>query len=328
MSAQDFWNDQETAQKLMVELKSAKSIVDAFRKPEQELSDEIELLDMAEEDGDEQHMIEVKKNLKRYRKQVAEVELQALFSMKNDPKAIFLSIHAGEGGTDSCDWAEMLLRMYTRWLEKNGYDVKLVDAQYSEEAGIRRGVLQVSGRYPYGHLKSELGVHRLVRISPFDANNRRHTSFASVDVVPLDDDIEVDIKDADLKIDTYCAGGPGGQHVNKTESAVRITHIPTGVVVSCQNERSQMLNRKTAMKMLASKLHRLEEAKREKELARLYGEKGEIGRGNQIRSYFLHPYQLVKDHRTNFEMGNAQAVLDGEIDGYIEAFLKWKDRKY
>jgi peptide chain release factor 2 len=222
----------------------------------------------------------------------------------------------------------MLLRMYRRWLDRNGYQTKLLDLLHAEEAGIKRAVLEVSGKFPYGHLKSEMGVHRLVRISRFDASHRRHTSFASVDIVPEDENVDVEIKPSDLKIDTYCAGGPGGQHVNKTESAVRITHVPTGVVASCQNERSQMLNRKTAMKVLAARLTRLEETKREEELARLYGEKGEIGWGNQIRSYFLHPYQLVKDHRTGHEMGNAQAVLDGELDGFMEAFLKWKDRKY
>jgi peptide chain release factor 2 len=222
----------------------------------------------------------------------------------------------------------MLLRMYQRWLDKNGYQASIVDHQPGEEAGVKRAVLEIRGKYPFGYLKSEVGVHRLVRISPFDANHRRHTSFASVDVVPEYEDVEIDIDEKDLKIDTYSAGGPGGQHVNKTQSAVRITHVPTGVIVQCQNERSQVLNRKVAMRALAAKLRRIEESKREGELAKLYGEKGEIAFGSQIRSYTLQPYTLVKDHRTGAETGNAQAVLDGNLDPFIEAFLKWKERKY
>jgi len=312
----------------MIELKNARATVDEFRSLERELRDEIEILEMADESADEPHVREVFKRRAGYARKVEEIELQTLFTGKSDGKNIFLSIHAGTGGTDSCDWAEILLRMYSRWLERNNYQAKLVDLLESEEAGVKRAVLEVSGKYPYGHLKSEMGVHRLVRISPFDANHKRHTSFASVDVVPELEDIEIELKEAELKVDTFSAGGPGGQHVNKTQSAVRITHLPTGVVAACQNERSQMLNRKMAMKILAAKLLRIEEAKREEEFARMYGEKGEISWGNQIRSYTLHPYQLVKDHRTGHETGNSQAVLDGEIDAFIQAFLRWKERKY
>ena len=328
MSAPDFWNDRDRAQKLLAELKPAKAILESYRTLEQELSDEIELLDMADESADRAHIDEVRGKLDRFARRAEKQELQALFTGKHDGESVFMSIHAGAGGTDSCDWAEILLRMYTRWLERNEYDAKLVDLISADEAGIKRAVLEVRGRFPYGNLKSELGVHRLVRVSPFDANHRRHTSFASVDVLPEEDDIAIELKSVDLKVDTFCAGGPGGQHVNKTESAVRITHLPTGAVASCQNERSQMLNRKTAMKILAARLTQMEEAKREEKFARMYGEKGEIAWGNQIRSYVLHPYQLVKDHRTAYETGNAQSVLDGEIGPFIESFLKWKDRTY
>ena len=328
MSAPDFWNDRDRAQKLLAELKPAKAILESYRTLEQELSDEIELLDMADESADRAHIDEVRGKLDRFARRAEKQELQALFTGKHDGESVFMSIHAGAGGTDSCDWAEILLRMYTRWLERNEYDAKLVDLISADEAGIKRAVLEVRGRFPYGNLKSELGVHRLVRVSPFDANHRRHTSFASVDVLPEEDDIAIELKSVDLKVDTFCAGGPGGQHVNKTESAVRITHLPTGVAASCQNERSQMLNRKTAMKILAARLTQMEEAKREEKFARMYGEKGEIAWGNQIRSYVLHPYQLVKDHRTGHETGNAQSVLDGEISPFIESFLKWKDRTY
>jgi peptide chain release factor 2 len=222
----------------------------------------------------------------------------------------------------------MLERMYLRWLVAHGYQAEVIDEQEGEEAGIKRAVIDVRGPYAFGYLKSEIGVHRLIRLSPFDANHRRQTSFASVDVVPEYDDIEVDIKEGDLKIDTFSAGGPGGQHVNKTQSAVRITHLPTGIVVSCQSQRSQILNRKYAMRNLASKLHQLEEAKREAEFAKMYGEKGEISFGSQIRSYTMQPYTLVKDERTGCQTGNVQAVLDGAIDPFIEAFLRWKGRKY
>lgn len=259
---------------------------------------------------------------------VRRMEAESFFNGPNDARNIFLSIFAGAGGTDACDFAEMLYRMYTRWLERNGYDVSLMDLLSGEEAGVRRVVLYVEGNHPFGHLKSEIGVHRLVRISPYNASGKRQTSFAAVDAVPEMDEICVRIKDEDLEVTTMRAGGPGGQHVNKTESAVRIVHLPTGVTVECRSERSQHLNRRMAMKMLAAKLYRFEESKRKKEMAELYGEKGEITFGSQIRSYVLHPYKLVKDHRTGWETGNVDGVLDGAIDDFIEAFLRWPQRPY
>jgi peptide chain release factor 2 len=328
MSQPDFWDHQEKAQETITELKSIKSIVEDFDILSLDLSDEIELLEMCDEVEDQAHIVEVKKKISTYRGRVNKIELNTLFSGQNDARAVFLSIHAGSGGVEAMDWAEMLHRMYLRWLQANNYTVKQVDYLPGEEAGTKRVVLEVRGHFPFGYLKSEIGVHRLIRISPFDSNSRRQTSFASVDVIPEHDALEVTMEDKDLRVDTFSAGGPGGQHVNKTQSAIRITHIPSGLVVSCQNERSQMLNRKTAMRTLASRLYRMEEAKREAALAKVYGEKGEIAFGYQIRSYTMQPYTLVKDHRTREEMGNVQAVLDGEISPFIEAFLRWKERTY
>ncbi len=242
---------------------------------------------------------------------------------RDDFRDAYLSVHAGAGGTESCDWAEMLLRMYTRWAEKSHFQVEMVELMAGEEAGIRRATIKVNGRWAYGYLKAEVGVHRLVRISPFDANKRRHTSFASVDVLPqVDENIEIEIKDGDLRTDTYRASGAGGQHVNKTSSAVRITHLPTGIVVQCQNERSQHRNRRQAMEMLKAKLYQLKQRERDEELMAKYDEKGEIAWGNQIRSYVLQPYTLIKDLRTGEETGNVQAVLDGDLDRFIHAYLR------
>jgi len=257
------------------------------------------------------------------RRKVDGLEFRALLGQEADKNNAILSINAGAGGTESCDWAAMLLRMYTRWAEGKGYQVTLTDQLVGEEAGIKNATVLIKGDYSYGYLKSETGVHRLVRISPFDSNKRRHTSFASVDVIPeVSDDIEVDIKDADLKIDTYRAGGKGGQHVNKTDSAVRITHIPTGIVAQCQNERSQFKNKATALKILKARLYEKERMKKTRELESAYEAKKEIAWGSQIRSYVLHPYSMVKDHRTDYETGKAEAVLNGEIDEFIEAYLK------
>ena len=251
------------------------------------------------------------------------LEFKSLLSGEADRNNAFLSPNAGAGGTESCDWAAMLLRMYMRWAESKGFSIDIIDQLAGEEAGIKNATLLVKGSYAYGFLKCETGVHRLVRISPFDSNKRRHTSFASVDVIPeISDDIQVEINPADLKIDTYRAGGKGGQHVNKTDSAVRITHAPSGIIVQCQNERSQFKNKQTAMKMLKAKLYERQQAKKAKEIESAYEAKKEIAWGSQIRSYVLHPYSMVKDHRTNYETSSAQAVLDGKLDDCIEAYLK------
>ncbi len=328
MAGADFWNNPEAAQKLVAELKSVKGVAESFRSLHTDLEDEIGLLEMTDEAKDTAHIQETEAKIPELSRRVEATEVQALFTGSNDGRDVFVSIHPGAGGIDAADWAQILERMYLRWLQKNGYQVEVVDREDGEEAGIRRVVLDVKGRFAFGYLKSEIGVHRLIRISPFDANHRRQTSFASVDVVPQYEDVEVEIDEKDLRIDTYSAGGPGGQHVNKTQSAVRITHLPTGVVVQCQNQRSQIMNRKSAMRALASKLHQLEEAKRDAELTKMYGEKGEISFSRQDRSYTMQPYTLVKDERTGQQTGNIQAVLDGAIDPFIEAFLKWKGRKY
>ena len=265
---------------------------------------------------------EVQTEVNRIEKEIGEFELQAMLSGENDKANAILSIHPGAGGTESQDWAEILLRMYLRWAERRGYKAEINDYQPGEGAGVKSVTVTISGDYAYGYLRAENGVHRLVRISPFDANKRRHTSFASVFVFPeLEDDIKVDIREDDLRIDTYRSSGAGGQHVNKTDSAVRITHIPTNIVVQCQNDRSQHKNKSTAMKILRSRLYELEHEKQKEKMEEIQGEKKEIGWGHQIRSYVLHPYRLVKDLRTKVEVGNADAVLDGEIDSFIEAFL-------
>lgn len=328
MSRPNFWDRQEKAQSLIGELKSVKSVVDVYKALHRDLSDEVELLEMCDDVRDAAHLNELNGKLPDYGRRVDEVELDALFNGPNDARDVFLSVHAGTGGVDAMDWAAILHRMYARWLQDHGYEVGLVDYQAGEEAGAKRVVLEVRGKFPFGYLKSEIGVHRLIRISPFDANHRRQTSFVSVDVIPEYDEIDIKINEVDLKIDTFSAGGPGGQHVNKTQSAVRITHLPSGIVVQCQNERSQILNRKVAMRALAAKLQRMEEAKREAEFSKMYGEKGEIAFGYQIRSYTMQPYTLVKDHRTEVETGNVQKVLDGDINPFIEAFLRWKGRTY
>ena len=325
MQAPNFWDDQESAQKTMQQLKQLRAVI----KPVGELCDaagDVEaLLELAEEDDSSETEQELRAECQRLLPRLEHFEFRATMNGPHDASGAFVTIHAGAGGTESCDWAEMLLRMYSRWIEDKGYEAEMLDIQSGDEAGIRSASLAVRGPYVHGYLRSEIGVHRLVRISPFDANKRRHTSFASVDVVPeLDEAIEIEINEKDLRIDTYRASGAGGQHVNKTSSAVRITHLPTGLVVQCQNERSQHQNRRMAMNMLRSRLYRVEEQKREAELARLYGEKGEIAWGNQIRSYVLQPYRMVKDERTGHRTGNVDAVLDGQLDEFIEAYLRWK----
>ncbi len=280
---------------------------------------------MAVEEGDDATLASVENDLQGLAEQCDKIEITGMLSGPDDMRPCFFGIHAGAGGTESCDWANMLLRMYTRFFDDNGYKYEQLDITPGEEAGIRSITLRVEGPFAFGKLSCETGVHRLVRISPFDSAGRRHTSFAAVDVMPdYEDEIEIEIEDDDLRIDYYRAGGAGGQHVNKTSSAVRITHIPTGIVAACQNDRSQHKNKAEAMKMLKSKLYMIEQQKRDAELAKLYSNKGEIAWGNQIRSYVLQPYQLIKDHRTDFQSGNVQAVLDGGIEPFIDSYLRYR----
>ncbi len=288
--------------------------------------DDIDCLSsLAEEEQDEQTEAEVVKDIKSFTQKLEKFELRTLLGEPHDHCNAYLSIYAGAGGTESCDWVSMLFRMYSRWIEKSGHTLTLIDVLPGEEAGIKRITILIKGDYVYGYLKSEIGVHRLVRISPFDANARRHTSFAAVDVLPeVEEDEEIEVNENELRVDTYRASGAGGQHVNKTSSAVRITHIPSGIVVQCQSERSQHQNRRVALSMLKAKMYQIKEKEREKELSAAYDEKGEIAWGHQIRSYVLQPYSLVKDLRTGKETGNTQAILDGEIDEFMEAYLKWR----
>jgi len=318
---EDFWSDPREAQRVLSELSKIRKLVEKGRKISEILSSLKEFSELLEED--ESIEKELRAELEEAERLLEELELQTLFTDEYDSYNAVVTIHAGAGGVDAQDWAEMLSRMYTRWAERNNFDLEMVDTSFGEEAGIKSATFIVKGDFAYGYLKSERGVHRLVRISPFDAAHRRHTSFALVDVIPdIGNEIEIEIKPEDLKIDTFRASGPGGQYVNKTESAVRITHIPTGIVVECQSERSQHQNRETAMRILKAKLFALEREKKEKELQALKGERKDIAWGNQIRSYVLHPYTLVKDHRTGVEVGNIQGVLDGDIDIFISSYLK------
>jgi peptide chain release factor 2 len=318
----DFWSDQEKAQGVVGELKVLKSIVEPIAQLVREVRDVQDLWELAGQENDQSVLSELFEQMQVISGKLDQLELQQLVNGPHDMADCYFSVQAGAGGTESCDWAEMLLRMYLRYFQKHGYEVEEISRKDGDEAGIQSVTLYVKGPYTYGYLSCEMGVHRLVRISPFDSNHRRHTSFASVDVVPeLGDQAEIEVRDEDLKIDFFRAGGAGGQHVNKVSSAVRLTHIPTGIVVGCQNERSQHQNRRVALQMLKAKLLRLEEQKRDAELAKIVGEKGEIAWGNQIRSYVLQPYQMVKDHRTDYQEGNPQAVLDGEIEGFIESYL-------
>ena len=323
MSKTGFWDNPETAQSVVSQLSALKSVVEPVEELLREVEDVQELYELAVSESDKDELSQLEEQLGVLEKKCEQVELAGLLSRPEDVKDCYFSIHAGAGGTESCDWVNMLLRMYTRYFEANKYKFHELDITPGEEAGIRSITLQVSGPFAFGKLSCETGVHRLVRISPFDANKRRHTSFAAVDCIPVfEDDIDIEIDEDDIRIDFYRASGAGGQHVNKTSSAVRITHEPTGVVVQCQNERSQHKNRAQAMKMLRAKLYMLEQQKRDAEIAKLYGQKGEIAWGNQIRSYVLQPYQMVKDHRTDFQTGNVDAVLDGDIEGFIESYLR------
>jgi peptide chain release factor 2 len=323
MTAPDFWDNKDKAQEIMAELSVCRNIVEPFKKIRSEVDDFTALTELISESEDESMLSEADTEWNALSKKLDKIELLSFLSGRFDGNNAYFSIHAGAGGTESCDWASMLSRMYRRWFERRGYKCETIDAQQGDEAGIKSVTMMVSGEFAYGYLKAEVGVHRLVRISPFDSNSRRHTSFASVDVFPeLTDDIEIEIDEKDLRVDTFRASGAGGQHVNTTDSAIRITHIPTGVVVACQAERSQHKNRSTAMKMLKARLFELEEEQRKREAEDIRGEKTEMGWGNQIRSYVLHPYQMVKDLRTNVETGNTAAVLDGDLDQFAEAWLR------
>jgi len=323
MMAPDFWDDQEKAQKVMQETKALKEQVETLSNFESRIDDLTVLLELAEEENDESLEPELAQGIHDLKKAMERFELQLLLDEPYDKNNAILELHPGAGGTESQDWASMLLRMYTRWAEKHGYQVETLDYLPGDEAGVKSVTLLIKGHNAYGYLKAEKGVHRLVRISPFDASGRRHTSFVSCNVMPeLDDDLEVTIRPEDLKIDVFRSSGAGGQHVNTTDSAVRITHLPTGIVVTCQSERSQIQNRERAMKILKARLYEKKREEQEKELAALRGEQKEIGWGSQIRSYVFHPYSLVKDHRTQVETGNVQAVMDGEIDMFIDAYLR------
>ncbi|MEK0081938.1 peptide chain release factor 2 [Benzoatithermus flavus] len=316
------WDDPEKAQAIMGERNRLAAAIDRQKALEQGLEDATALAELAEEEGDEGTVTEVQRDLERLKEQVDRLQLESLLSGEADANDAFLQVAAGAGGTESQDWAQMLLRMYLRWAEQHGYKVEWIEESEGEEAGIKSATIKIIGENAYGWLKTESGVHRLVRISPFDSNARRHTSFASVSVSPvIDDRIQIDIQDKDLKIDTYRASGAGGQHVNRTDSAVRITHLPTGIVVACQNDRSQHRNRAQAMDMLRAKLYELEMQKRRAASDALEAQKMDTSFGSQIRNYVLHPYKLVKDLRTGVESGNPQAVLDGDLDRFLEASL-------
>lgn len=323
MAAPDFWDDNDKAQALIAEMNGVKSSVDQYTALQNEY-DELEMMiELADEEGDEALAGEIGGSVVGLVKKLEDFELQLLLNQPYDKMNAILELHPGAGGTESQDWGQMLLRMYTRWAEKRGFKVETLDYLPGDEAGIKSVTLLIKGYNAYGYLKTEKGVHRLVRISPFDASGRRHTSFVSCDVVPeISDDVEVDIRTEDLKIDTYRASGAGGQHINTTDSAVRITHIPTGIVVTCQNERSQIKNRERAMTMLRSKLYERKIEEQQRELDEIRGEQSDIAWGSQIRSYVFHPYSMVKDHRTSVETGNVGAVMDGDLDAFIDGYLR------
>ena len=324
MSRPGFWEDKSKSAKVTKELKDLKETAGLWRSYKNKYEELKELVSIAEA-GDENFYKEIKSNIERLLTEIEKTQFKATFSSEFDRNSAILSINAGAGGTESCDWVSMLLRMYTRWAQNKGFRLQISDILAGEDAGIKNVTVRIIGDYPYGYLKSEIGVHRLVRISPFDANRRRHTSFASVDVIPeIQDDIQIEIKPDDIRVDTYRASGAGGQHVNVTDSAVRITHLSSGIVVQCQNERSQYQNKQVALTILRARLY--EKMRQEKEAKALleHSKKKKIEWGSQIRSYVMHPYTMVKDHRTDYETGNVGAVMDGELDSFMEAFLKKK----
>ena len=328
MSKPNFWDNPEESEKIISKKNSLKKIVDSINEVKDKVASSLEMIELLKEEENDEMLNLLADETTDISKTIDELNLNLLLNEPYDSLGAIMEIHAGAGGTEACDWADMLLRMYTRFCEKSGFKYEIVDKQILDEAGFKSATILIKGEYAYGKLKSEKGVHRLIRISPFDSNARRHTSFASVDIEPIFDnnDIDIQIKDSDIRVDIYRSSGNGGQGVNTTDSAVRITHLATGIVVTCQNERSQIQNRETAMNVLKSKLYKLELEKREQELKGIQGELSDINFGSQIRTYTMHPYSLVKDHRTNFENTNVSKVLDGDIDGFIDAYLKQKAR--
>lgn len=326
MEEPTFWDEPDRSNKLMKELKTLKGCVEQCRSLKGQYEDIETLIEMGYEAEDVEMIPEIRQALYSFITEFEELRISTLLSDEYDKNNAILKLNAGAGGTESCDWAFMLYRMYTRWAERKGFSVEVLDSLDGEEAGIKSITFQVNGDNAFGYLKSEKGVHRLVRISPFNAQGKRQTSFVSLDVMPeIEEDLDVEINEDELRIDTYRSSGAGGQHINKTSSAIRITHIPTGVVVQCQNERSQFQNKDKAMQMLKAKLYMLKKEANAEKLSDIRGEVREIGWGNQIRSYVMQPYTMVKDHRTGFESGNVDAVMDGAIDGFINAYLKWKN---
>ena len=324
MEKQDFWDDVKKSQEILKEMKKLKSELEVIKNLQEKYEDLGVLIEMGDEEEDQSVVQEVAEELKDFKKEFEKVKISTLLSGEYDKYNAILKINAGAGGTESCDWASMLYRMFTRWAESKGYKTEVIDFLDGDEAGIKSITFQVAGENAYGYLKSEKGVHRLVRISPFNAAGKRQTSFASLDVMPdIEEDLDIEINDDDIRIDTYRSSGAGGQHINNTSSAIRITHIPTGIVVQCQNERSQLQNKDRAMKMLKSKLYVLKKQEEEEKRSGIRGEVKEIGWGNQIRSYVMQPYTMVKDHRTNEEVADVNKVLDGYLDPFINAYLKW-----
>lgn len=325
MQEPGFWDDPEKSNQKMREAKNLKNTVETVRGLESQYEDIMTLIEMGYEDNDPEIIPDISEELETFKKTFEEIRVSTLLSGEYDRNNAILRLNAGAGGTESCDWCSMLYRMYTRWAERKGFALEVLDYLDGDEAGIKSVTFQINGENAYGYLKSEKGVHRLVRISPFNAQGKRQTSFVSLDVMPdIEEDVDVEIRDEDIRVDTYRSSGAGGQHINKTSSAIRITHFPTGIVVTCQNERSQHMNKDKAMQMLKAKLYMLKQEENAEKLSDIRGDVKEIGWGNQIRSYVMQPYTMVKDHRTNEESGNVDAVMDGALDPFINAYLKWK----
>ena len=324
MQAPDFWDDPEKSNQKMREAKGLKDVVDTMNKLSGQYDDILTLIEMGYEDNDPDIIPDIEEELNQFKETFENIRISTLLSGEYDRNNAILKLNAGAGGTESCDWCSMLYRMYTRWAERKGFTLDVIDYLDGDEAGIKSVTFQINGENAYGYLKSEKGVHRLVRISPFNAQGKRQTSFVSLDVMPdIEEDVDVEVRDEDIRVDTYRSSGAGGQHINKTSSAIRITHFPTGIVVTCQNERSQHMNKDKAMQMLKAKLYMLKQEENAEKLSDIRGDVKEIGWGNQIRSYVMQPYTMVKDHRTEEESGNVNAVMDGAIDPFINAYLRW-----